>query len=117
MRYRKLTDTGDMRIGAGAADFLVDSPKAVAQAVKTRLQLWLGEWFLDQSEGTPYQQAVLGKYTGDAIEPAIRARILGTPGVTALDSLEIMIGRDERSAVITATLSTEYGAATIVEVL
>lgn len=117
MQYRALDDSGDMRFGAGSGDFLVDSPEAVAQAVGTRLRLWLGEWFIDQTEGTPYQQAVLGKYTAATIAPAIRARILGTQGVTALDSLDVQIDPDARQAAVTALISTAYGPATVTEVL
>lgn len=106
-----------MRIGAGSADFLANSPETVAQAVGTRLRLWLGEWFVDQAAGMPYQQAVLGKYTSATIAPAVRARILETPGVTALDSLEIIFDPDERTATVLASISTEYGPAAVVEVL
>lgn len=40
---------------------LVNSPEAVAQAIKTRFLLWYGQWFLDTTEGTPWIQSVLGK--------------------------------------------------------
>ncbi len=53
MRYRREDENGDYSFGQGDATFLTDTPEAVAQAVKTRLALWRGQWFLDTEEGTP----------------------------------------------------------------
>lgn len=117
MRYRRLNDDGDMTFGSQQADFLRNTPETVAQAVVTRLKLWLGEWFIDQTEGTPYQQAALGKNTTASVEPAIRSRILETQGVTSIDSFELDFDPDERKATINATISTEYGQAVVQGVL
>lgn len=111
MRYRKLDSAGDMLFGQQQADFWRDSPEAVAQAVLTRLRLWAGEWWLDTTEGTPYQQAALGTGKRQTIEPAIRARILGTQGVTGIDSISLSFDADARAATIAATIRSEYGQA------
>lgn len=60
---------------------LVNSPEAVAQAIKTRFLLWYGQWFLDTTEGTPWIQSVLGKQKPDTYNLAIRKRILETQGL------------------------------------
>lgn len=60
MRYRKLNTNGDYTFGQAQSNFYVNTPEAVAQAVKTRLLLIQGEWFLDVSEGTPYSAKILG---------------------------------------------------------
>ena len=117
MRYRKLDENGDMGFGSQQADFLRNSPETVAQAVMTRLNLWLGEWFIDQTEGTPYQQAALGKHTRQSIEPAIRSRILETQGVTAILEFNMKIDPDERKVTINATIDTIYGPAEVTGVL
>lgn len=117
MRYRRLDDDGDMTFGSQQADFLRNTPETVAQAVVTRLKLWLGEWFIDQTEGTPYQQAILGKHTRASIEPAIRSRILETQGVTGIEQFNLSIDPDERKVTINATISTEYGPAVVQGVL
>ncbi|MFW3086591.1 hypothetical protein ACN6UI_27150, partial [Klebsiella aerogenes] len=54
MRYRREDDDGDYTFGQGDDTWLVNSPEAVAQAIKTRFLLWYGEWFLDTTEGTPW---------------------------------------------------------------
>lgn len=117
MRYRKLTNDGDMTFGHQQADFYRDEPAAVSQAVLTRLRLWLGEWFLDQTDGTPYQQAVLGKHTQRSLEPSLRARILDTPGVTSLDTFEAIPNGEVRRTTVLATVSTQYGSVTVTEVI
>ena len=117
MRYRKLSDEGDMTFGSQQADFLRNTPETVAQAVVTRLKLWLGEWFIDQSEGTPYQQAALGKHTRASIEPAIRSRILETEGVTSIESFDMSVDPDERKVTINATINTAYGSVEVQGVL
>lgn len=113
MRYRRLQN-GDMTFGSQQANFLRDSAQTVAQAVVTRLNLWLGEWFLNTTEGTPYSQAALGKYTTATIEPAIRSRILETEGVTSIESFGIQFDPDTRKVEIQASINTIYGA-TIIE--
>lgn len=113
MRYRKLDKTDDMRFGNQQADFYRDSPEAVAQAILTRLRLWVGEWFIDQTEGTPYQQAVLGTGTKKTIEPAIRARILDTQGVTTIEEFQLVIDPNNRTAAIDAVVNTDYGTVTV----
>ena len=111
MRYRKLDQDGDMLFGGQQADFWRDEPEAVAQAVLTRMRLWCGEWFLDTSEGTPYQQAALGTGKRQTIEPAMRARILGTQGCSGITDFSCTFDADARIAKISATINTDYGQA------
>lgn len=117
MRYRRLNPNGDMTFGHQQADFLRESPDTVAQAILTRLKLWLGEWFVDQTEGTPYQQAVLGKRTRASMEPAMRSRILDTPGVTEIVNFDLSINPDTRIATFHATVNTLYGPTPLTGVL
>lgn len=115
MRYRALDADGDYQLGRSAQDFLQDSPDAVAQAVKTRLLLLRGEWFLDVTEGTPYATEILGTGTTPTYDLAIRSRILGTKGVTAISSYES--ARNGRALTVSATIDTAYGRASVSAVL
>lgn len=117
MRYRKLDDDGDYSFGHGSADLYQDSPEAVAQAVKTRLLLFAGEWFLDTAEGTPWAQAVLGKHTAETCGPALRERILDTEGVTEIVSFEAVFDGETRKLIVNAVIETAYGETTILETL
>ncbi|EGW50742.1 hypothetical protein HMPREF1022_02303 [Desulfovibrio sp. 6_1_46AFAA] len=109
MRYRKLDPAGDFQMGHGTADYHVDTPEGVAQAVKTRLALLSGEWFLDLTEGTPYVTHVWGKHTRDTYDPILRRRILQTEGVNELMSYESTFDPETRKITVSAEISTVYG--------
>lgn len=94
MRYRKLSPTGDYVFGHGSADYYINVPQAPAQAVETRLELLLGEWYLNLADGTPYATQVLGYGTSRLRDVAIKSRVLGTPGVKSiLQYSSVLIGR------------------------
>lgn len=117
MKYRKLDANDDYSFGKGKADFLANSPETVAQAVVTRLRLWRGEWFLDKTEGTPYNPSILGKHTLDSYDLAIRERILGTQGVKEILEYESHLYPETRTLTVTTTIDTIYGPASLQEVL
>ncbi|CAB3729315.1 hypothetical protein LMG3458_04690 [Achromobacter deleyi] len=113
MRYRKMDANGDYSFGGQQADFHRDTPEAVAQAVKTRLMLLRGEWFLDTSEGMPWRTEVLGKRFEASYDGAIRERILGTPGVTGIAEYSSRLDAESRALAVAATISTLYGTAIV----
>lgn len=82
MIYRKLDSNGDYTFGKRNGNFFVNSPDAAGQAVKTRLMLFRGEWFLDINAGLPYNSQVLGAGTVRTYDAAIQAEILNTQGIT-----------------------------------
>ncbi len=108
MRVRKVDETGDMVFGGNQAAFHRDAPEAVAQVVESRLQLWERQWYLDLGEGTPYETQVLGKRTETLRDPALRARILDTPGVTEIVRYESVLNRDTRGFAVAATIATAF---------
>lgn len=109
MRNRKLTTTGDYSFGNGQQDFYRDVPDAVGQAAKTRLLLWLGEWFLDTAEGTLYMQGILGKYSVDVANATIQDRVLGTQGLTDITNFVSELDPDTRSLSVKFSVDTIYG--------
>ncbi|MDE1905305.1 MAG: hypothetical protein KGH75_02485 [Rhodospirillales bacterium] len=117
MRYRKLDANGDYSFGHSQANFYANQVEAVAQAVSTRLKLWAGEWFTDTSDGTPWRTEVLGKYTAATYDTVLKARILGTPGVTQLNSYSSSIDPNARALTVRATISTAYGISQVTTTL
>lgn len=116
-RVRTLSPTGDYTFGQSAANFLANSPDMVAQNIKTRLGLWLGEWFVDTREGTPWKQQVLGKGTVAVYDLAIRTRVLQTEGVVAVTQYQSNYNPDDRSLSVSMTVDTIYGETTVETVL
>lgn len=109
MRYRKLDENLDYTFGKGRNNFWVNVPDAPGQAVLTRLKLEQGQWFLDRSEGTPWNTSVLGKYTGDVRDPVIRTRILQTQGVRFLLNYSSSLNRETRGFDVVVVIDTIYG--------
>lgn len=109
MRYRKLSLTGDYTFGSGQLDFLRDTPETVAQAVKTSLLLWVGEWYLNIEEGTPYMQGILGKHDQELAEITLQDRITQVQGVTGIESFSASLDRETRRMSVSATINTLYG--------
>jgi hypothetical protein len=109
MRYRALSPSGDMTFGSSLNNFYIDIPQAVGQAVETGLELWLGEWYLDTSLGTPYVQGVLGKFTQAEADGIIQARILEIEGVVDYANYQSVYDTVARSISISMNLDTIYG--------
>jgi len=113
MRYRTLSPTGDYTFGQNGTNFLINSPAAVAQAVRTRLAIAVGEWFLDLSYGTPYQSKILGAGRVSTYDAAIQDVILNTQGVTDISQYSSTVNPDTRAASVFVVIDTLYGPATV----
>ncbi|EFH3308724.1 TPA: hypothetical protein HNJ18_02715 [Escherichia coli] len=113
MRYRREDADGDYTFGSGDDSWLTDSPEAVAQAIKTRFELWYGQWFLDTTEGTPWIQSVLGKQRPEVYNLAIKKRILETQGVSSITYFSSTVNSTTRRVVFTATVETLWGTMTV----
>lgn len=110
MRYRKLSPTGDYMFGNGQADFLINSPAAVGQVVETYLRLFLGEWYLNVNDGTPWLEGVLGYNSQAEADETLIQTILGLQGVQNLSNWKSTVDPGTRAYVsISATLDTIYG--------
>lgn len=117
MIYRKLDIDGDYTFGGNGNSFYRNDALGVAQSVVTRLKLWENEWFLDISEGMPYLDGVMGKYTIDDVDSIIKERIINTEGVVEITSYQSSFNPDLRKFSVSVTISTIYGEAVINEVL
>lgn len=113
MRYRREDADGDYTFGSGDDTWLINSPDAVAQAVKTRFELWYGQWFLDTTEGAPWIQSVLGKQKPETYNLAVRKRILETRGVKSILSFNTTVDTTTRRVMFSAEIDTLYGITTV----
>jgi hypothetical protein len=82
---RALDSNNDLIVTSKGSLKLVEDGDETIQHVRTRLQFYLEEWFLDLNAGTPYFQQVFTKPTNLAnIESIFKSRILTTPEVLRL---------------------------------
>lgn len=111
MRYRALDANGDYKIGP-SANFLVNTPQAVAQAIYTRFRLIKGQWFLDGRVGLD-TELILGYGTQSTRDREVQRCILETPGVMAITDYSSSVDGPTRAFAVTATVQTIYGTTTI----
>lgn len=87
MKYFRLDSQGDMTFGFGDQDFVNDTD-AVKQAIKTRLELYLGTFWRDLEDGLPMFQQILAQPGSQEhitlIDNIIKDRVLGTQDVTSI---------------------------------
>lgn len=111
MRIRKDSPSGDMTFGNSGADFWVNVPDGVAQAIGSTLNLWAGQWFLDSRAGVPWDAQVLGNRTANGRDFVIRAAILGVPGVITLLSYSSRLDHATRAFFVSGSVQTQFGPA------
>ena len=109
MTVRKLDADGDLALGS--QEFLTGySAEEVAQNVRTRLKFFLGEWFLNTSDGTDWFGSVLGKgSTLSSRESVIRRRILLTPGCAGMTAFSITTDIATRELSVNASIVSSSG--------
>lgn len=96
--------------GNGQADFLTNSPEAVAQAVETTLRLWLGEWYLNTNDGTPWLEGVFGYNSQEEADQTLIQTVLGVQGVQDITNWQSSVDPVTRKYTsVSATLDTIYG--------
>lgn len=118
MRYRALSvPDRDYTFGQAQANFLVNSPAAVAQSVLTRLLLFTGEWFLNLAEGMPWSISVLGKGTKALYDQAIQQRVLATQNVLSIDAYASSLDDTTRSLSVEMTITTSFGQVNVQVIL
>jgi hypothetical protein len=87
-----------------SGDHFLTGKEATAQAITRRLKLFLGEYFLNISEGTPWFQEILGKSSRDMAAANIKSRILDTDGVVALGAFSFDFDAKTRMITVNASV-------------
>ena len=107
MTVRALDEDGD--IVTHGTQFIHEREE-VAQTIRTRLALFLGEYFRNINEGTPWYEQILGKFVSlDVVEAILRARIANTPEVIRILSFATDFDLDARKYSLSAVVLTKYG--------
>lgn len=106
-----LDDAGDLSLVDGKLS-LIDGSEALAQRLRCRLQLFRGEWFLDDSWGLPWFQSILRK-TSDlvAVRSLLRAAIASIPGVKQVTRVKLSREPSTRKLSVQAQVQSDAGTA------
>ena len=120
MKYRKQADyTADYTFGYGLGNFYGGN-MAVAQAIKTKILLFYGEWWENLGEGIPMFQSILGQTNPETIKSSfsmlVEQRILEVPGVESIKNIEVEYDKKNRSISSVIDAVTESGETVNVEV-
>jgi hypothetical protein len=101
--------------GNGQQNFITDL-NAVAQLLQTRFLLFLGEWFANTADGTPYWQNILATSLGNntaAINLLLTQRALATPLVTGVLSVSSSFNSSSGNFTFSITVQTSFGAVSV----
>lgn len=111
MTVRRLDESGDL---VTQGQQFINGVHEVEQTIRTRLNLFLGEYFRDVTDGTPWYEQILGKFASlSAAEAAIRARIANTPDVIRITRFDSQFDIQTRKYDIQADVLTIYGEASV----
>ena len=114
MILRPVDDNGDVLPVLSSGD-LLRGAEAVAQLVRDRLTLFIGEWWENSSVGfwilERFQYQRITEQNASGLCSEIAGYIRGTPGV--LDVVNIQVSVAERKINMSCTVHTYYGTADI----
>lgn len=112
IQYLRLDENYDLVFDNAAA--LTDA-QAVAQAIGTRLRLFLGEWWENLSLGLPVFQTMLGHLASQqgqaAMALAVQQNVAGAPYVTAVNDVSVNFANGALSIQVKA--QTRFGTVTV----
>lgn len=103
------TLTGDLLIENLEA-YVVKGADRVRQQLYVKLNLWVGEWFLDTEFGTPYVDSILGKQISlNGAIAALKRSILSVTDVESISKMNFQFDRATRKLVIDFECKTPFG--------
>ncbi len=90
---------GDLLLENGTVRLTVSLREDVEQELMVRFKFFLGEWFLDTTQGTPWFQSILGiKVPLGVVAQILRAVLLSPPGVASITQFDLTASRADRTA-------------------
>ncbi len=112
MTVRAIDESGDI---VTSGEQFITGADEIAQTVKTRLRLFLGEYFRDINEGVPWWESILGKDgTLSSKESILKIKISQTPGVIRLVSFTTDFNITTREYSVIAGILTAFGEIEVV---
>jgi hypothetical protein len=113
-----IDDSGQLEWIGGDITDKEDYSRMVLQRIWCRLRFVKGEWYLDQRQGTPWKEKIWVKgVTESTVKRVIREVVVNTPGVEALNRLDVSIDKTTRLATITITATSDLGTVVTTDIL
>lgn len=94
MTFRNLTNDHDWVFGTGKNSY-VSETQEIALNIKTRILSFLNDCFFATNEGIDYWN-LLDYNKQEQLENQLQATIVQTPGVTKINSVDVLIGANRR---------------------
>ena len=111
--FRNLDVNNDWQFGNGKGSYVVDEQE-IAINLKTRIMSFLGDCFFATNEGIDWWNLLDYRYQ-DRLENAVQEVVKDTPGVTAINSIDVLVGAN-RQIRIQYDIQTIYSKSYIDEV-
>ena len=111
--FRNLDANNDWQFGNGIGSYVVDEQE-IAINLKTRIMSFLGDCFFATDEGIDWWNLLDYRYQ-DRLENAVQEVVKDTPGVTAINSIDVLVGAN-RQIRIQYNIQTIYSKSYIDEV-
>ena len=105
MRVRTIDSDNDWTFGKGRANYITGS-RAIAQNVKTRLQSFANDWFLNIDAGVDWVSLLGNLSTRPRILRAVERTVLQTGGVLSIQRLQVL-GKDANRGIRVEVLYTD----------
>ena len=106
MNVRKLSSSGDYSFGQNKKDY-VGGAEATAQAIKTKILLFYGEWWEDIGLGIPMFQSIVGQTDPATIQNSLsmllQKRIAEVSSVKTIDSINVQLNKRQITVIIDVT--------------
>ena len=100
---------GDLQITNNSIT-LTTGKEAIRQHLQVRFRFFLGEWFLDESEGVPWFRDILIKHaTFSVVNEVLKGVILDTPGVLELVKFDFSYNSTTRNVTLEFQCLTTEG--------
>lgn len=94
MTFRNLDVNHDWTFGSGRNNYVSENQE-IALNLKTRILSFLGDCFFATNEGIDWFNLLDYRYQ-DRLENAVQEVVINTPGVTGINSIDVVIGANRQ---------------------
>ncbi len=109
----KLDENSDLHIDPVLGVTFVSGPEAALQGARTRLRLFMSEWFRNRKVGMPYYQELLGDASKDRNinekwKASVAFQLLDTPGIVEVRYIKLDLDPVTRKQVVRWSARLEF---------